>query len=223
MGAAFAIRGRERSGFSLMEALVTLTIGSLLLSVLFGLTSQFVDQGFRLGNRALAQAERFPGRESLEMVLDSLILPGGGFGIDGEETSFHGRSDEISAMSLAARSTRCGPAGYRRVRLRLEADENSWTLTCSLQDREAVELASGPGPAPRFEYEGDDEQWVTSADRFSPYDASARSAVAPIATDELLPPLLRLRLVAPDGQTVVAAIAERPRVVARPFSPAADE
>lgn len=212
----------RQNGFSLMEALVTLAIGSLLLSLLFSLTSQFVDQGFRLGNRALAQAERFPGRESLSVVLDSLVLPGGGFGLDGPESSFRGRGDGLSAMILAPRSTRCGPAGYRLISLSITTTEAGWSLDCSAQDEEPAVLASGSGAPPRFEY-GNGDDWVETSEVLSPLDPRAR-------TDPLAPTLqeparlqLRIRLVDSQGRAIAAGLAERPRVIARPFNPAADE
>ena len=206
-----------------MEALVTLAIGSLLLGLLFSLTSQFVDQGFRLGNRALAQAERFPGRESLAMVLDSLILPGGGFGLDGPDTSFLGTPSELAAMSLAARSTRCGPAGYRKVTLLIEDDENQWSLTCRQDDQEAAVLASGAGDPPHFAFSVEDGEWVGSAEVLSPQDPSARGRSGLAGLAATAPTELRIRLVDAQGRALLAGIAERPRIVARPFNPAADE
>jgi len=212
----------RQNGFSLMEALVTLAIGSLLLSLLFSLTSQFVDQGFRLGNRALAQAERFPGRESLSVVLDSLVLPGGGFGLDGPDSSFRGRTDGLSAMSLAPRSTRCGPAGYRPISLSIETIESGWSLTCSAQGQEPAVLASGSGAPPRFEY-GNGEDWRETSEVLSPLDPRTRTDPLAETAQDGARLRLGIRLVDAQGRAMVAGLAERPRVVARPFNPAADE
>ena len=69
----------------------------------------------------------------------------------------------------------------------------------------------------------EDGEWVGSAEVLSPQDPSARGRSGLAGLAATAPTELRIRLVDAQGRALLAGIAERPRIVARPFNPAADE
>jgi prepilin-type N-terminal cleavage/methylation domain-containing protein len=162
---------KPKAGFTLIEALVTLAITSLIAALLFSIGARGGQTVLRLGNRALETADSQLARDTYRSVVESLIVPGlttitqaqGGVDMTDVDTSLTGDAGSVSAQWLGLRSTACGAAGDTgRMVLTLTSVNNHSVVTCQLDDGAAVNLLDlGPREA-HFEYSEDGETWTDS-------------------------------------------------------------
>ena len=198
--------GSARAGVSLVEALVVLTIVSVLLVLLFSVGAQGVRAGFRAGGRATAAADAGVGAESLRVLLRGLRLPVRGR--DGRP--FVGGPDGLTGAVVPLRSTACAAAPSPALRLELRVSQGRTQLVCPTapgeadgrpEEGEVVLLDLGPGRA-AFAYALAGRPWT---DRLT--------AEVPRATQGGPPapfPRLWVRLATADGRVEVVEAADLP-------------
>ena len=182
-----------RAGFSLVEALVVLAISSLLLVLIFGVTTGARDAGFRMARRADAGAAATVGTESLRALLRGVRLPQRGRWPGG----FSGGPDALTAYIAPARPTPCPASPGTPTRLVIETTAGRSRLACQTGDGRAASLLDlGPGAA-RFSYALAGRPWT---DRITAELAPERTDAEPGP-----PPTLWIRLAGQGGREILEA------------------
>ncbi len=203
--------GRPRAGFSLVEALVTLAVTSLLLTLLFSVGAGARGAGFRTSRRSLEAADTQVGAASLRLLLRGVRLPERGK----SDVPFLGEADRLTAAVSPARATACpGVRAGASMQLRLERSGGRTRLVCAGEGGPATPLLDlGAGPA-AFAYALAGRPWTDRLEARAPPAPSTgtRSPAAP-------PPRLWIRLAGP-GLEVIEAVERPPPRPTPPGAPA---
>lgn len=193
----------SRAGFSFVEALVVLGITSVLLTLIFSVSTGAVRAGFRAGGRAGDTADRTVGVDALRTLIRAVRLPEKGRSAE----PFIGDADGFTAAVAPDRPTPCGPgAPLGALTLRLNRTEGRTRLLCGAPGgRAAVLLDLGAQPA-RLSYALAGRPWT---DRLSARPPPERNPASPPAASSPIPqpPRARLwiRVSGSDGFEVVEA------------------
>lgn len=199
------MKAPSRAGFSLVEALVTLAVTSVLLVLLFSVGAGARNTGFRTAGRAVSASNAQVGAASVRLLLRSVRLPARGR----SEAPFVGAADRLTAAVAPGRSTACpGARAGALIQLRLQAAEGRTRLTCAAESGPAAPLLElGPGAA--FSYALAGRPWT---DRLE-----ARMPPAPPTGSRPPPPArLWIRLAGPGFEVVEAVERPPPRPASRP-------
>lgn len=147
-----------RGGFSLIEALVVLAITAMTLSLLFSMTGRGVESGFRIGRRALDQADRTLAVETLRTLLQSPRIQPLGI-LPNPERMAMGDQRSFSAIMVLTRPTPCGGRGVsERLRITLEGDDARTQVLCA-RGGEAPRLVLDQPGRLEFSYSPDGVNW----------------------------------------------------------------
>lgn len=152
---------RQRSGFSLIEALVVLAIGGMALAIIFSIGTKAGDTGFKLGRGAMAAADRDVAFGDLRTVMRSFALrPPGTFLADVDEPVV-GDESRLAGEVVMRRATVCAPEGWAgRMTLLVESYESGRRLSCE-RDGLRIPLLELPRGSGRFTYSQDGASWTT--------------------------------------------------------------
>lgn len=132
-------RRSDRSGFSLIEALVVLAIGGMALAIIFSIGIKAGDTGFGLGRRALSVADADIAASDLRSLIRSIALRPARTAIRGLDTPISGTPSRLEADVVLERATQCAPQGWAgRLTLTIEPRGGNTLLTCRAGEREAV-------------------------------------------------------------------------------------
>lgn len=182
----------NRSGFSVLEAIIVLAISGTALLLVFEMGVSGSQRGFRLGNRALAAADADPGAGSLRAIIRGARFDSAGRAMAGARGPI-GDARVFSTPVSVDRATVCGPAGPGSLQLALTPTPRGDLLTCSTgrdnPPRTLLDLRPSRG---RFAYSDDAVVWRESWARRSP------------------PPGRRLyvRLTSPDGRVDIVEVVD---------------
>ncbi len=188
------MRAPARGGFSLVEALIVLSITSVLLILLFSVSTGGVRAGFHVAARADVVQERLVGTEALRVLLRAVRLPERGR----STTPFVGDGDGFTAAVTPGRPTPCGSGGPSALAMRLDRTGGRTRLICARPDGKATVLLDlGASPA-TFSYALAGRPW---SDRLASVLPPERPGAAPIPA--VARPRLWLRLSAADGPEVL--------------------
>lgn len=150
----------NRTGFSLIEALVVLAVGGMALAVIFSIGIKAGDTGFSLGRRAMNAADADLAVSDVRSLIRSvlvrpppLIRPT----LDGQLV---GAEDRLEADAVMERATQCAPEGWAgRLTLAVEsAGPDAHHIVCTADDRRAV-LLTVRRATPTLSYSRDGLTW----------------------------------------------------------------
>lgn len=150
----------RRSGFSLIEALVVLTIGGMALAVIFSIGIKAGDTGFALGRRAMSAADKDVSLQDLRTLLRSIELRPAPHITKGLDRPFIGTKERLEANVIMAQASACGPQGWAgRLSLSLVREGTETRLIC--QAEQAIEIMSWTSiDEAAFSYSRDGLSWA---------------------------------------------------------------
>jgi len=190
------MRPRPRTGFSLIEALVVLAIGSMALALIFSIGRSASDNGFRLGRGALTAADNEISVADARTAIGSLLIRPLATIRDPERESVIGEATSIEGEALMRRATACAPRGWKgRLRLSIEPIGRRAALVCHADDRSVRLMLLGQGAT--FSYSTDGVAW-TSAWTNAPQTGSG-----PVTAPQLESASVYLRLTNPGGPDIM--------------------
>lgn len=139
------IRTGLRDGFSFVEALVVLAVTSVLLILLFSVSTTATRAGFRAAGRAGDMADRTVGVDALRTLIRAVRLPERGR----SPHPFEGDAEGFTAAVAPDRPTPCGPgAPNASLEVRLDHTGGRTRLLCAGPGgRASVLLDLGAHPA----------------------------------------------------------------------------
>lgn len=190
------MRRWPRPGFSLIEALVVLAIGSMALALIFSIGRSASDNGFRLGRNALTAADNEIAVSDARTAIASLLIRPVAVINDPERQAIMGTATSIEGEAVMRRATACAPRGWQgRLRLSIEPVGGRPALFCHAGPKSVRLMLLGPGAT--FSYSTDGVLWV-------PVWTNAPAAATGIVT---APPLesatVYLRLTNPGGPDIM--------------------
>lgn len=214
---------RGKAGFTLLEALATLGISALTLSLMYTVGMRGAFTGFRLGNRAIASADTEIAKAAYREVLAGIVVPPVAVQNQIAETeltdrlddTFIGTSTEVSGHLIAGRDTPCALAGTdARITLTYETDEASTTVFCAIDEGlgdglgEPIELMRLRFGNAYFSFSEDGATWVDewTVERGLPVETQL------LPNGELRKVLVRLS--SDDGSTEVLGLVSSGRAIA---------
>jgi hypothetical protein len=113
-----AMQGRQREGFSIVEALVVLAISGMALAIIFTIGIRAGDTGFALGRKAMSAADLDLAVSDLRSLMRSYELRPGDTFVDGVDEPLIGTMDRIA-----------GPPSWNvPPNVRLRAGRANWCL-----------------------------------------------------------------------------------------------
>jgi hypothetical protein len=170
------LRSRPRpriAGFTLIEALATLAVTGLTLSVMFSLGAKNIAAGYRLGHRAVDHANQQVSTGAVRDVLDSMVVPALTLAAqaaeDEAETNdqngmgdeFDGAPDTLAGYIVATRDNPCLPVGGEgRITLSFKHDHDRTLLMCQVNGEDPVVLGNFGWPDAAFSYSEDGTTWT---------------------------------------------------------------
>ncbi len=203
-------RRSPRAGFSLIEALVVLAIGSMALALIFSIgrsaTSNFrciaisaSDNGFRLGRNALTAADNEIAVADARTAIGSLLIRPVAVITDPEREAIMGTATSIEGEAVMRRATACAPRGWQgRLRLSIQPVGGRPALFCHAGRKSVRLMLLGPGAV--FSYSTDGTLWA-------PAWTNAPSSPTGVVT---APPLesasIYLRLSNPGGPDIMETV-----------------
>lgn len=153
------MRRRPRTGFSLIEALVVLAIGSMALALIFSIGRSASDNGFRLGRNALTAADNEIAVADARIAIGSLLIRPAAVINDPAREAIVGTATTIEGEAVMRRATACAPRGWRgRLRLSIAPVSGRPALFCHAGAKSARLMLLGPGAA--FSYSTDGVLWT---------------------------------------------------------------
>jgi type II secretory pathway pseudopilin PulG len=161
------------AGFTLIEALATLAVTGLTLSVMFSIGVKNIAAGYRLGHRAVDHANQQVSTGAVRDVLDSMVIPALAPASQGAEDEaetndqngmgdeFDGASDTLAGYIIAARDNPCLPTGGEgRITLSFKTDNGRTLLMCQVNAEDPVVLGNFGWPDAAFSYSEDGTTWT---------------------------------------------------------------
>jgi prepilin-type N-terminal cleavage/methylation domain-containing protein len=150
----------NRSGFSLIEALVVLAIGGMALAVIFSIGVKAGDTGFRLGRRAMAVADvDIASSDTRSLIRSIAVRPPETFN-PAIDRPIDGTPERLEADIVAERATQCAPLGWSgRLVLSVETVGTERRLVCQAGEQRAVLLTTTDRAAALF-YSVDGIEWT---------------------------------------------------------------
>lgn len=158
----------NRSGFSVLEAIIVLAISGTALLLVFEMGVSGSQRGFRLGNRALAAADADAGAGSLRAIIRGARFDSARQAAAGARGPI-GDARGFSTPVSVDRATVCAPAGPGSLQLALTSTPRGDLLTCSAgrdnPPRTLLDLRPSRG---QFTYSEDAVLWRSTWTRRSP-------------------------------------------------------
>jgi prepilin-type N-terminal cleavage/methylation domain-containing protein len=149
----------QRSGFSLIEALVVLAIGGMALAIIFSIGIKAGDTGFSLGRRAMSAADLDVSVSDVRVLIRSIaVRPPETFNAQ-VDRAIAGAPERLEADVVMERATQCAPQGWTgRMVLEVHREAGQGVLTCAA-DGEPVTLITTSDPTARLSYSADGVGW----------------------------------------------------------------
>lgn len=149
----------QRSGFSLIEALVVLAIGGMALAIIFSIGIKAGDTGFSLGRRAMSASDLDVSVSDIRVLIRSIALrPAETFNAQ-VDRAISGAPERLEADVVMERATQCAPQGWAgRMVLTVTRDAGQGVLTCEAGSG-PVTLITTSDPAARLSYSVDGMAW----------------------------------------------------------------
>ncbi len=152
------MRRWPRTGFSLIEALVVLAIGSMALALIFSIGRSASDNGFRIGRNALTAADNEIAVADARTAVGSLLVRPVALIRDPEREAVTGTATSVQGEAVMSRATACAPRGWQgRLRLSIESVGGRPALFCHAGPKSVRLMLLGPGAA--FSYSQDGLAW----------------------------------------------------------------
>lgn len=158
--------GRQRSstarrrGFSLIEALVVLTVAGAALMLIFSVGVRSTEIAFRLGRRALDLADRQVSTDALRVVIRGLAISSAGPEVRSDAIEAAGTPRGFSGSAVLATATPCAGSGpSERIAVFLVGGAGGDVVACQVNGGPAVVLADLRPRRARFSYSGDGARW----------------------------------------------------------------
>ena len=190
------MRRWPRTGFSLIEALVVLAIGSMALALVFSIGRSASDNGFRLGRNALNAADNEIAVADARTVIGSLLIRPVATIRDAQREAVTGSSTSIEGEAVMRRATACAPRGWQgRLRLSIEPVAGRPALICHAGGRSTRLMLLGPGAA--FSYSTDGEVWSPA------WTNAPEPGSGPVAVTVPVSAFVYLRLSNPGGPDIM--------------------
>lgn len=149
----------QRSGFSLIEALVVLAIGGMALAIIFSIGIKAGDTGFSLGRRAMSAADLDVSVSDVRVLIRSIaVRPPETFNAQ-VDRAITGAPERLEADVVMERATQCAPQGWTgRMVLEVRREAGQGVLTCAAGG-EPVTLITTSDPTARLSYSTDGVAW----------------------------------------------------------------
>jgi hypothetical protein len=164
---------RRIAGFTLIEALATLAVTGLTLSVMFSIGVKNIAAGYRLGHRAVDHANQQVSTRAVRDVLDSMVIPALAVASQSAENEaetndqngmgdeFDGAPDTLAGYIIATRDNPCLPVGGEgRITLSFKSDNGRTLLMCQVNAEDPVVLGDFGWPDAAFSYSEDGATWT---------------------------------------------------------------
>jgi len=193
------MRSRARTGFSLIEALVVLAIGSMALVLIFSIGRSASENGFRLGRGALAAADNEIAVADARTAIGSLLIRPVATIRDPERQAVTGDAASIEGEAVMRRATACAPRGWQgRLRLVIEPVGGRPALVCLVGNRSVRLMMLSQGAA--FSYSSDGVVW-TSTWTNAPETGSSSTTAPPLESA-----FVYVRLANPGGPDIMETV-----------------
>lgn len=220
---------RRVAGFTLLETLAALAVTGLAVSVMLMVGLRGAGTGFRLGSRAVGNADQQVSLQALRVTLDNLIVPpiavsSAAAEAETEEAeqagqgdTFEGLPDQLSAYIIAGRDTPCLPVGGQgRITFAVRAENKRTLITCQLTDEDVITLANLNWPDASFTYSDDAVTWTDN------WTVIRGEPVPDSLTPDAELRKVYIRIASKDGQNQVIALATSGRALPQ-IAPAAPQ
>ncbi len=193
------MRRWPRTGFSLIEALVVLAIGSMALALVFSIGRSASDNGFRLGRNALTAADNEIAVADARTAINSLLIRPVAVIRDPRREAITGTSTSVEGEAVMRRATACAPRGWQgRLRLSIEPVGGRPALFCHAGRTSVRLMLLGRDAA--FSYSTDGAVW-------SPAWTNAPALTSgAITTPPLESATVYLRLANPGGPDIMETL-----------------
>lgn len=190
------MRRWARAGFSLIEALVVLAIGSMALALIFSIGRSASDNGFRLGRNALTAADNEIAVADARTAIGSLLIRPVAVITDPEREAIMGTATSIEGEAVMRRATACAPRGWQgRLRLSIEPVGGRPALFCHAGRKSVRLMLLGPGAA--FSYSTEGTLWAPT------WTNAPSPATGAVTVPTLESALVYLRLSNPGGPDIM--------------------
>ena len=207
--------GCGREGFSVLEAIISLAISALALTLVYSIGDHASQMGFSLGRRIIRTSDADLEIQTLSALVAGMSVPTGlwrGAPPDDISGHFEGDARALSSYALLAVDTPCAPKGpVEKLTLSVAGQPGKETLVCQASGaapRVVLRLDNTPA---EFSYSRDGQIWVREID--------VKPGV--LFPDELEDPLrgrfVYVRLTSADGRVLFLgrAWSQRPRYSAK--------